>query len=210
VLGGILVNNPRAYDAMTRVIFGPFFDSVAANVAATAPAGGRVLDVGSGPGHLALRLAGDHGLDVTGIDLDPAMIERAEANKARAAGGGGANAAPADGEGASADGAATPTFVVADVAALPFPDESFDVVVSTMSMHHWDDAQAGLSEIARVLRPGGRALIWDLRRGRMPFHPEVPEASKQALAGPLRVVDDAPWRWPWQFSFSERLELAKD
>jgi len=48
-----------------------------------APDGARVLEVGCGPGHLSIRLARQHGLDMTGLDLDPAMIERARANAVR-------------------------------------------------------------------------------------------------------------------------------
>ena len=54
-----------------------------------------------------------------------------------------------------------PSLLVGDVAALAFPDRSFDLVVSTLSMHHWADPTAGLAEIGRVLRPGGRALVLD-------------------------------------------------
>jgi ubiquinone/menaquinone biosynthesis C-methylase UbiE len=55
------------------------------------------------------------------------------------------------------------------VAALTFPDRSFDLVVSTLSMHHWADPAAGLAEIGRVLRPDARALIWDFRPGGRPI-----------------------------------------
>jgi ubiquinone/menaquinone biosynthesis C-methylase UbiE len=52
---------------------------------------------------------------------------------------------------------------VADVASLPFPDGSFDLVVSSLSMHHWDHPEAAAPELARVLRPGGRIHIYDMR-----------------------------------------------
>src|SRR6266511_3880645 len=49
-------------------------------------------------------------------------------------------------------------FTVGDVADLPYADATFDLVVSTMSQHHWADAAAGLRELRRVLRPG--AQVW--------------------------------------------------
>ena len=50
-----------------------------------------------------------------------------------------------------------------DVVTLPFADGSVDLVVSTLSLHHWDDPAAGLDEIVRVLAPGGQAWIYDFR-----------------------------------------------
>jgi 2-polyprenyl-3-methyl-5-hydroxy-6-metoxy-1,4-benzoquinol methylase len=84
VPGGIVVANPGAYDALSQwLLFGSLFGPIAADVAAAAPVGGRVLDVGCGPGHLSIRLAREHGLEVIGLDLDPAMIERARASAER-------------------------------------------------------------------------------------------------------------------------------
>jgi SAM-dependent methyltransferase len=194
VAGGVLIGNAGAYDALSRLLFGSFFEPIAADIAAVAPAGARVLEVGCGPGHLALRLARQHGLDVTGLDLDPAMIERARANADRAG----------DGDGRR------PAFYVGDVAALPFADGAFDLVVSTLSLHHWADPTAGLAEIGRVLRPGGRALIWDFRPGHQPFHAHLPDPVEHTRGSPLRVVGATPWRWPWRFTLTQRLELVRD
>jgi SAM-dependent methyltransferase len=52
---------------------------------------------------------------------------------------------------------------VGDVAALPYRDRSVDLVVSTLSQHHWPDLAAATRELARVLAPGGRIWIYDLR-----------------------------------------------
>jgi SAM-dependent methyltransferase len=95
------------------------------------------------------------------------------------------------------------------VASLTFPDGSFDLVVSTLSMHHWSDATAGLTEVGRVLRPGGRALVWDLRPGIVPFHRNVPDPVEHAHGSTLRVVNAAPWRWPWKFAITQRIELVR-
>jgi SAM-dependent methyltransferase len=195
--GGILIGDAAAHDAMSWLFFGSLFGPIAADAAAVAeavaPEGARVLEVGCGPGHLSIRLARQHGLHTTALDLDPAMIERARANADRA------------GEGFGG----LPSFLVGDVASLPFPDGSFDVVVSTMSMHHWADPAAGLAEIARVLRPGARALVWDFRPGYVPLHGKLPDPVEHTRGSPLRVVSATPWRWPWRLSLTQRIELAR-
>jgi SAM-dependent methyltransferase len=193
VQGGILIGDAVAYDAMSRLVLGSLFGPIAADVAAVAPDGARVLEVGCGPGHLSIRLSHQYGLDVTGLDLDPAMIECARANADRAE----------DGD------EPQPSFLVGDVAALPFPDESFDLVVSTMSMHHWADPAVGMTEIDRVLRQGARALIWDFRRGFVPFHSRLPDPVEHTHGSPLRVVGVTPWRWPWRFNLTQRIELVR-
>jgi SAM-dependent methyltransferase len=194
VPGGILIADAAAYDALSQVFLGSLFGPIAADVAARAGPGARVLEVGCGPGRLAIRLAREHGLEVTGVDLDPGMIERARANAAASRDGGGPE----------------PSFAVGDAASLPFADRSFDLVVSTLSLHHWADPAAGLAEIGRVLRPGGRALVWDLRRGLLWFHARVPDPVSAVHGTPLRVASVRPWRWPWRLPLMERLELVRE
>jgi SAM-dependent methyltransferase len=196
--GGILIGDAVVYDALSRLLLGPFLARIAADVAAVAPEGARVLEVGCGPGRLSIRLARQHGLEMTGLDLDPAMIARARANTDRAGNRGGRR----------------PSFLVGDVAALAFPDRSFDLVVSTLSMHHWADPTAGLTEIGRVLRPGGRALIWDFRPGVRPHlfgprHAHIPDPLEHTRNSRLRLVKATPWSWPWRFQLTQRIELAR-
>jgi len=53
------------------------------------------------------------------------------------------------------------TFKVGFAESLPFPDESADIIVSSLSFHHWEDHQKGIHEIARVLRPAGLLCLAD-------------------------------------------------
>lgn len=194
VAGGILIRDTALYDALShRLLLGSLFERIAGDIAAGASDGARVLEVGCGPGRLSILLARQHGLDVTGLDLDRAMIERARANATYSAGRGGDE----------------PSFLVGDVASLAFPDRSFDLVVSTLSMHHWADPAAGLAEIARVLRPGGRALVWDFRAGPVPLHGRMPDPVEHAHGSALRVVSATLWRWPWRFRLTRRVELVR-
>ena len=183
VAGGVLIGDARAYDRLTGWLLGSFYDGIAADIAETASPGASILDVGCGPGHLTRRLAG-LGFDATGIDLDPAMIERATVR------GGG-------------------RYLAADAASLPFEDGAFDLAVSTLSMHHWADAHAGIAEIGRVVRSDGRVLIWDLRRG-APLHAHAPDPREAMHGVPLDVVGARPWRWPGPLSFVQRIELQPE
>jgi ubiquinone/menaquinone biosynthesis C-methylase UbiE len=100
-----------------------------------------VLDVATGTGHTALALA-PHVAWVVGLDLTPEMLELALAA-------------------ARQSGTANTTWVLGDAAALPFPAESFDVVVARAAPHHFPDLAAALAEARRVLRPDGRAVFVD-------------------------------------------------
>jgi len=197
VPGGILIGDAVVYDTLSRLLLHPLYGRIADDVATAAPDGARVLEVGCGPGHLSTRLV-HHGFEVTGLDLDPAMIARARSNTERAGNRGGRR----------------PSFLVGDVAALAFPDRSFDLVVSTLSMHHWANPAAGLAEIGRVLRPGARALIWDFRPGVRPHlfgprHAHIPDPVEHTRSSWFGAVKATPWPWPWRFQLTQRIELAR-
>lgn len=139
------------YNAVAPAILRPLYRRVAEDVVTEPGLAGMaeisaVLEIGSGPGELALEIARRlPGGEVVGIDLAQAMIDRA-LDRARTTG---------------LDERVR--FQLADAAALPLGDATFDIVVSTLSLHHWSDPAAVFGEIGRILRPGGLALIYDLR-----------------------------------------------
>ena len=119
------------------------------SIALLAPrAGERVLLVGIGTG-LDLPLLPRHSA-YTALDLTPAMLQRAGRRAARL----GLPVALAE----------------ASASLLPFEDEGFDAVILHLILAVVPDPAAALREVARVLRPGGRAVVWDkmLREGRRP------------------------------------------
>jgi ubiquinone/menaquinone biosynthesis C-methylase UbiE len=156
----------------------PLFDAVAAVAVrdraikrrvlehAVIAGGEEVLDVGCGTGTLAiaaLRRAPD--LKMTGLDADAAILARAR-RKAAAAG-------------------LEIRFDEGRSTALPYPDKSFDLALSTLLFHHLpDDAKhQTATELVRVLRPGGRMVLGDLGRPQDPLMRIAVLATVQLLDG---------------------------
>jgi len=106
---------------------------------------GTLLDIGTGPARLLLKLHQQSpGMRLVGIDSSAAMITQAKQNVAQA----GMSEFIEIKEGSAS--------------RIPFPDQSFDIVVSTVSMHHWKQPEACLNEIYRVLKDNSFALIYDI------------------------------------------------
>ena len=120
---------------------------------------GRMLDLGTGPGHVPLRVcAAIADARVVGVDLSEHML--AAATELR-------DASPY---------AARIEFRVADAKGLDFDDASFDAVFSNTILHHIADPVPFLAEARRVLRPGGALLIRDL------YRPDTPDAADALVA----------------------------
>ncbi len=108
--------------------------------------GSRFLEIGIGTGRIAIPLAAQ-GADVTGVDISPRMVERLRANLAAQ------RAAQPDRPWGTLD------VRIADMTALPFAAETFDVVVAVHVMHLVPGWRRALDEALRVLRPAGALLI---------------------------------------------------
>jgi demethylmenaquinone methyltransferase / 2-methoxy-6-polyprenyl-1,4-benzoquinol methylase len=135
------------YDAMNRVMTAGLdrrWRRLAA--AAVVRPGDSVLDACCGTGDLALAAA-EAGGCVTGLDFSPAMLERARRKSAAV------------------------EWVQGDLVALPFADASFDAVTVGFGIRNVPDLDAGLSELVRVLRPGGRIACLEITRPRGALRP---------------------------------------
>jgi ubiquinone/menaquinone biosynthesis C-methylase UbiE len=151
---------------------------IAERLTAGVPDGGRVVDIGTGPGRLIAEVARRRpGLEVVGVDPSVDMLARARRRTA---------------------GLANARAILAPAEDLPLDDESVDAVVSSLSSHHWADSAAALAEQARVLRPGGRLWLVDLRS-----HLDGDLGAEMTAVG-LRVTDDAPG---WSSAVGRRLVL---
>jgi ubiquinone/menaquinone biosynthesis C-methylase UbiE len=171
-------HHPAPYDRLAHRWLRRLYVRVAADVAAAGlPDGSRVLDAGTGPGRMPLAIAAAApGLVVDGVDLSNEMIEHA---------------------GRLADEAGVRdrvSFAVGDVAQLPYPDDTFDVIVSTLSQHHWKSVDGGVRDLLRVLRPGGQIWIYDirftLRRARAAARTQCPTCDirrETVRTGPLSL-----------------------
>ena len=101
----------------------------------------RVLDVACGGGIVVCAFA-PHVSHATGIDMTPAMLERARALAAE-------------------KGIANVSWREGDVTRLPYPDGAFTIVVTRFAVHHFPDPPAVMREMVRVCAPGGRIVVVD-------------------------------------------------
>jgi ubiquinone/menaquinone biosynthesis C-methylase UbiE len=135
---------------------------------------GHALDLGCGPGYLVAELAQSSAdLFVTGIDLsEQALIEARQRIVL-----------------ASINDRVDLRY--GDAVEIPLPDNTIDLVVSTLSLHHWNSPVDVFNEINRVLRPGGSFIIFDLRRDMsMPFWLLICFVSNVVVPQALRQINE--------------------
>jgi ubiquinone/menaquinone biosynthesis C-methylase UbiE len=133
------------------------FKSLARRVAKELARGSSVLEVAPGPGYFAIELAKLGPYRITGLDISRTFVEIAQRNATQA--------------GVAVD------FRQGDGACMPFENESFDFLFCRAAFKNFTRPLEALQEMYRVLKPGGRALIIDLRK----------DASRERVSG---AVDD--------------------
>jgi demethylmenaquinone methyltransferase/2-methoxy-6-polyprenyl-1,4-benzoquinol methylase len=153
-----------------------------AAIAETAGDGAVVLDVASGTAGVALQLAARTGARVVGVDLTEGMLRQGQANVTAAA--------------------MTPriALVTGRAEQLPFPDASFDALTFTYLLRYVEDPQATLSELARVVKPGGTMASLEFCVPPNPLWRAAWEVYTRAIlpAGGM-LLGGAPWRRVGQF-----------
>jgi arsenite methyltransferase len=128
--------------------------------------GERIIDVGCGPGFYVAELLEEVGPEgsVLGVDAAEAMLAIAAKR---------------------CEGHENASLEQADATSLPAADQSFDAALSVQVMEHVPDVGPALAEIHRVLRPGGRVVIWDIDWATLSWHTTDPrrmERAKEAFA----------------------------
>jgi len=134
--------NARQFDEIARTLFAPVYPLIADQIILyTGITSGSCLDIGCGPGYLGASLAAKTDLYLLFLDQSEAMLELCERtideNDLRGRAG----------------------LLPGDVGSLALPDGSVDLIISRGSVFFWDDLPQALSEIHRVLAPGGKTFI---------------------------------------------------
>lgn len=120
------------------------FKKLAVRLSEELPAGGRILEVAPGPGYLAVELAKQSRYQVSGLDISKSFVEMARRNAEQAK--------------------VAVDFRQGNASAMPYEADCFDLVVCRAAFKNFSEPVKAISEMWRVLKPGGRALIIDLRR----------------------------------------------
>jgi ubiquinone/menaquinone biosynthesis C-methylase UbiE len=165
------------YVALTEELLGDF-KALARRIAAKIPADAKVLEVAPGAGHFAIELAKLGDYQIAGLDISATSVETARANAAEAR--------------------VQVDFRQGNVGRMPFADETFDFLICRATLKTFDDSQRALEEMHRVLKPAGRALIFD-RRSNASSAP-----IQQAVNEGLDMVNGIAAKLPFRFMLLKR------
>src|SRR5262245_41934789 len=120
------------------------FRKAAQDVAQRVPPGSDVLEVAPGPGYTVIELAKLGSYRIVGLDISKSFVRMATENAAKAG--------------------VQVTFCEGNASAMPFDADTFDIVYCRAAFKNFSEPVQALREMHRVLRPGGQAMIVDLRR----------------------------------------------
>jgi ubiquinone/menaquinone biosynthesis C-methylase UbiE len=154
------------------------FTKTARRIAARVAPGSAILEVAPGPGYLAIELA-KRGYRVTALDISASFVRIARENAA-------ASGVPVDVRHGNAS-------------AMPFADASFDAIVCVAAFKNFTDPLGAIDEMHRVLRPGGEASIFDLRK----------DATREEIDAEVRAMHLSAWntmltRWTFEHMLVRR------
>jgi len=137
---------------------------------------GKLLEIGPGPGYISIEIAKLlPKMEIIGLDISDTMIQIAKKN-------------------VNQHGLAERIELrKGDALKMPFEDSSFDFVISSGSLHHWKKPTQVFNEVYRVLKPGCRAMISDVRK----------DAPKEKIKEWTNVIDSKIMRWGLKHSFRE-------
>jgi ubiquinone/menaquinone biosynthesis C-methylase UbiE len=148
------------------------FRKLARSLAGQLEEGSSVLEVAPGPGYLAIELAKLGRFQLVGLDISKTFVAMAAAN--------------------AKDAGVAVEFHLGNASAMPFDSDSFDLIVCRAAFKNFADPEGALTEMHRVLKSGGKALIFDLR-------PDASPADIAAAVGGMKLS--------WLNSLSTRLIL---
>jgi len=122
----------------------PYFTALAKRLTSELPVGSRVLEVAPGPGYLAIEIARCGIYQITGLDISRTFVAIATKNAHRAF--------------------VDIDFQWGNACAMPFGESTFDIIVCRAAFKNFSQPLTAMNEMHRVLKPGGRAVIVDLRK----------------------------------------------
>ena len=151
-----------------------------------------LVDVGCGSGNLIIQVAKKYpSLDLIGVDLSSEILELAKKKVVEN------------------NLNEKIVFKIGSVENLPFPDKSVDFILSTLSLHHWEDPKQAFEEIFRVLTDGGVFLIFDFRRdARKFFYGLLKFATKVVVPKALKEINEPSGSLKAGYVFSEISQIV--
>jgi len=150
------------------------FESLARRVHGEIAPGSLVLEVAPGPGYFAIELAklGSH--KVAGLDISHTFVEIAKRN--------------AESAGVQVD------FREGNAAAMPFQSDSFDFLLCRAAFKNFSEPQKAVAEMCRVLKPGGKMILIDLRRDASPEETDR-EVQRMGMTGLNSILTKFTFRF---------------